>query len=118
MWTKFNLSIDIITKVSLLFYVIYVSAGALCICWKIDNIVKSTILGNNSHRRIQTGSLDGGMSDEYNGLGFVELAEIFVTQNDFFLWSRTIWQKDHVGYILDNLDELNWNVIRQLHITL
>ena len=33
---------------------------------------------------MQSGSLDGGVDDEYNGVGLGEMSEIFVTQDDFF----------------------------------
>ena len=71
MRAKFNLSLAIITKVSLLGYIIYFSAAALCISWKINNIAKWAISSNNSDRKMQSDSLDGGVGGGYNSLGWV-----------------------------------------------
>ncbi len=111
MKTKSNHSIANITKVSLLGYGIYYSAGAVCISWGINSIAKWAISINNSDRKMQAGSLDGGVNGEYNSVGLMEMSGIFMTQDDFFLCSRTVWQKVCVGFIPDNADELNWNVI-------
>ena len=83
MRNKFNLSIAIITKVSFLGYVIYLSAGAVCISWGINSIVKQAILVNISDRKKQSGSLDGEVGGEYNGVGLVNMFEIFVKRDDF-----------------------------------
>ena len=90
MTTKFNCSVAIITKVSLPGYVINFSAGAVCISWGINNIVKQAISVNNRNRKIQSGSCDAGVGGEYNGVGLVEMFEIFMTQDDFFLYNGTM----------------------------
>ena len=81
---KFNLFNAIITKVSLLGYVIYLSSGAVCISWRINSIVKQAILVNISDRKKRSGSLDGKVGGEYNSVGLVDMFEIFVKQDDFF----------------------------------
>ena len=91
MRTKFNLSIASITKVSLLGYVIYLSADAVYISWGINSIVKQAIFVNISDRKKQSGSLDGGVGGEYNGVRLVDMFEIFVKQDDFFLFSGAFW---------------------------
>ena len=61
---------------------------------------------------MQSASLDGWVAGEYNGVGFVEISGVFVTQGDFFLYSGTIWQRECIHFIPDNADKLNWNKIR------
>ncbi len=55
---------------------------------------------------MQSGSFDGGVGGEYNGVGLVEMYEMFVAQMilsmDLFICLR-----DRVGFIPDNADELS-----------
>ena len=39
---------------------------------------------------MQPGLHDGGVGGEYNGVCLVEVSEIFVIQDDFFLYSGTV----------------------------
>ena len=45
------------------------------------------------------------MGGEYNNVSLMEMSEIFVTQDDFFLCWGTIWQTERVGFIPDNADK-------------
>ena len=56
---------------------------------------------------MQSGSLDGGVGGEYNGVDLVQASEIFVTQDEFFLCTGTNWLFGHVNFIPDNADKLN-----------
>ena len=84
MRTKFNASVANNVKVSLSAYVVNFSAGAVCISQKIHNIAKSVMSANNSARKMQSGSFDGGMSVAYSGVSVVKRSEICVTQDGFF----------------------------------
>ncbi len=78
MGTKFKCSIVIITKVGLQGYVIYFSAVAMCISQRINNIGKQAKSVNNSYRKMQSGSLYGGVGGEYSDVNLVQISEIFV----------------------------------------
>ena len=57
-----------------------------------------------------SGSLAGGVGGEYNGVGLVEMSEIFLTQGDFF-YSVALFNRDLVSFIPDNADKRHLNVI-------
>ena len=61
---------------------------------------------------MQSGPINGGMDGDYNGVDLVEISEIFVTQDDFCQWIGTICQGDHVHFIPNNADKLNWIMSR------
>ena len=62
----------------------------MCMSREINNIAKQAISVNNSDRKMQSGSLDGGMGGEYNDVGLAEISEIFVIQDDFIQYSGSI----------------------------
>ena len=57
-------------------------------------------------------SLDGGEDCKYNGAGMVQMSEIFVTQDDVFLWddplSKLYSQGEHVDFTLDQTSNTEW----------
>ena len=94
-WAKFNLSIVIITKVSLLGYAVYFLAGAVCISWKINGIVKWAISANNRDRK-------------YN---LAQLTEQWMLNTPVLLWWRYLkylWKR---MIFFHGMAPFNWRIM-------
>ena len=80
---KFHFWFDIIVKVSLFGYVIYFTAGTVCLGCEINNIAKQANSSNIAAREMVLNLLVGEDDGEYNGAGFVSISETLAIQNNF-----------------------------------
>ena len=52
--------------------------------WRINSIPKPANLAYNGAGEVSVGSFDGRKDGKHNGIGFVEIYKIHVTQDAFF----------------------------------
>ena len=81
---------------------------AVGISWAIDNMAKEANLSNNAITISKLCSLNGGFDGEYNGVGFMEISEIFATHDAIFI--ETAW----FGRVYDNSYPKMWLLDAQI----
>ena len=76
----------IIDRISSFGYVTYTADDtlpAVCIVWRIDNIVKLANISNDEATEPEFGLLDGGNDGELSGADLVDICKMFAMQQTF-----------------------------------